>query len=122
MTRKSNINVPDGYFQDLQERLLSIPETQAPRRVHLAPYFAYAASLVALVLAGTFILQKTAVPQGDAESQEEWSYVSYLAQSLDPDCATYQWREDSPSSEDVINYLVNDGLTLEELVSYEEDY
>lgn len=101
MTKHTDIKVPDGYFANLQDRLLSIPETQSPRRVHLAPYFAYAASLVVLALAGTFILRRTAVTE---ESSEEWSYVSYLAQSLDPDLTTY------------------DGLTLEELVSYEEDY
>lgn len=101
MTKHTDIKVPDGYFASLQERLLSIPEKQSPRRVHLAPYFAYAASLAVLVLAGTFILRRTAVTE---ESSEEWSYVSYLAQSLDPDLTTY------------------DGLTLEELVSYEEDY
>jgi hypothetical protein len=101
MTKHTDIKVPDGYFANLQERLLSIPEKQSPRRVHLAPYFAYAASLAVLALAGSFILRRTAVTE---ESSEEWSYVSYLAQSLDPDLTTY------------------DGLTLEELVSYEEDY
>lgn len=101
MTKHTDIKVPDGYFANLQERLLSIPEKQNTRRVHLAPYFAYAASLAVLALAGIFILRRTAVTE---ESSEEWSYVSYLAQSLDPDLTTY------------------DGLTLEELVSYEEDY
>lgn len=121
MTGKNDIRVPDGYFQDLQTRLLSIPEEQAARKVHLAPYFAYAASVAVLVLAGTFILRKTAVTQ-EEDSSAEWAYVSYLAQSMDPDGATFQWRDDTPSDEDIVNYLVNDGLTLEELVSYEEDY
>lgn len=121
MTRKTDIRVPDGYFQDLQERLLSIPEEQTSRKVHLAPYFAYAASIAVMVLAGTFILRKSTVTQ-EEESSEEWSYVSYLAQSLDPDGATYQWADNTPSDEDLVSFLVNDGLTLEELVSYEEDY
>lgn len=120
MTGNKDIRVPDGYFQDLQERLLSIPE-QASRKVHLAPYLAYAASVAALVLAGTFILRQTAVTK-EEESVAEWSYLSYLAQSMDPDGATYQWTEDAPTQEDIVSYLVNDGLTLEELVSYEEDY
>ena len=121
MTKHADIKVPDGYFQNLQERLVSIPEAQDSRRVHLAPYFAYAASLAVLVLAGTFILRKTTVMQ-EEESYAEWSYMSYLAQSMDPDGATLDWRDNSLEDEDIVNYLVNDGLTLEELVNYEEDY
>ena len=41
---------------------------------------------------------------------------------MDPDGATYQWMDNAPSDDDIVNYLVNDGLTIEELVSYEEDY
>ena len=121
MTRNKDIRVPDGYFQDLQERLLSIPEEQASRKLHLAPYFAYATSIAVMVLAGTFILRQTAVTQ-EEESVAEWTYLSYLAQSMDPDCATYQWTDNAPTEEDLVSYLVNDGLTLEELVSYEENY
>ena len=122
MTRNTDIRVPDGYFQNLQQRLQAIPEQAAPRaRVHLAPYFAYAASLAVLALAGTFILRKSTTVQ-EEDSSAEWSYVSYLAQSLDPDGATYQWRDNAPTEDDIVNYLVNDGLTLEELVSYEENY
>lgn len=121
MTKHTDIKVPDGYFANLQDRLLSIPEEQNSRKVHLAPYFAYAASLAVLALAGTFILRKTTVVQ-EEDSSAEWAYVSYLAQSMDPDGATYQWREDALSEEDIVSYLVNDGLTLEELVSYEENY
>ena len=122
MTKHTDIQVPEGYFKDLQERLQAIPEQAAPKRkVHLAPYFAYAASLVLLALVGSFILRKPAAVR-EEDPSAEWSYISYLAQSLDPDCAMYQWNEDSASDEDIVSYLVNDGLTLEELVSYEENY
>ena len=122
MTRNSDIKVPDGYFQNLQQSLQAIPEQAAPKeRVHLAPYFAYAASIAILALAGTWILRKSTTVQQE-ESSAEWSYVSYLAQSMDPDGATYQWMDNAPSDDDIVNYLVNDGLTIEELVSYEEDY
>lgn len=124
MTKQSDIKVPEGYFQDLQQRLQAIPaqEVQAPKGIHrLAPYFAYAASIAILALVGSFIIRKTTVsPQEETIAQ--WSYVSYLAQSLDPDCATYQWTEDVLESEDIVNYLVDDGLTLEEIAYYEESY
>ena len=57
MAKKCGIQTPDGYFDSLQSRLVSIAET-APsvRKVgfarKVAPYFAYAASLVAAVLLG----------------------------------------------------------------------
>ena len=121
MTRNTDIRVPDGYFRELEETLLSIQERQSSRKIHLAPYFAYAASLAAVALAGTFILRKTAV-KPEEESSAEWSYVSYLAQSLDPDGATYHWGEDTLTDDELATYLADDGLTLEELAGYEENY
>ena len=124
MTKHSDIKVPEGYFQDLQQRLQAIPEQQAqsPRGIHrLAPYFAYAASIAILALVGNFILRRTAVSNQE-ESIAQWSYVSYLAQSLDPDCATFEWEEDAVEENDIVNYLVDEGLTLEEIAYYEEDY
>ena len=113
MTKHSDIKVPEGYFQDLQQRLQAIPEqAQSPRGIaRLAPYFAYAASIAVLALVGSFILRKTAVSTQE-ESPAQWSYVSYLAQSLDPDCATFDWTEEPLES----------GLSLEEIAYYEEGY
>ena len=125
MTKHSDIQVPEGYFQDLQQRLLAIPSEQAqsPRGIHrLAPYFAYAASIAILALAGNFILRKTASTSDQEETIAQWSYVSYLAQSLDPDCATFEWEEDTVDEDDIVNYLVDEGLTLEEIAYYEEGY
>ena len=125
MTKHSDIQVPEGYFQDLQQRLQAIPSEQAqsPRGIHrLAPYFAYAASIAILALAGNFILRKTASTSDQEETIAQWSYVSYLAQSLDPDCATFEWEEDTVDEDDIVNYLVDEGLTLEEIAYYEEGY
>ena len=124
MTKHSDIQVPEGYFQDLQQRLQAIPSEQAqsPRGIHrLAPYFAYAASIAILALVGSFIVRRTAVSNQE-DTIAQWSYVSYLAQSLDPDCATYEWTEDAMDDDDIVNYLVNEGLTLEEIAYYEEGY
>ena len=60
MTRKNPISVPDGYFASLEERLQQIPaQQQAKPRFKVAPYLAFAASLVALAVIGNFILRKT---------------------------------------------------------------
>lgn len=124
MTKRSDIQVPEGYFQDLQQRLQAIPSQQAesPRGIHrLAPYFAYAASIAILALVGSFIIRRTAVPTQE-ETIAQWSYVSYLAQSMDPDCATFEWTEEAMDDEEIVNYLVSEGLTLEEIAYYEEGY
>ena len=125
MTKRSDIQVPEGYFQDLQQRLQAIPSQQAesPRGIHrLAPYFAYAASIAILALVGSFIIRRTAVDPSQEETIAQWSYVSYLAQSMDPDCATYDWAQDALEQDDIVNYLVDEGLTLEEIAYYEEGY
>lgn len=124
MTKHSDIQVPEGYFQDLQQRLQAIPAQQAQSLrgiVRLAPYFAYAASIAVLALVGSFIIRRTTVSTQE-ETIAQWSYVSYLAQSLDPDGATFDWTEDSLEPEEIVDYLVSEGLTLEEIAYYEEGY
>ena len=124
MTKHSDIFTPDGYLENLQGRLLQIPvqEKRPGFITRVMPYMAYAASLVVLVLVGNFILRKTAVPEEEVSAEEQWAYMSYLAQSLDSDCMLPEIPEYTLTEEDIANYLVDDGLTLEELVSYEENY
>ena len=95
MTKRNNISVPDNYFEQLQSRLQAIPgQERAPRGVRiLAPSLALAASLLILVAVGNFVLGK-ATATGE-ESPSEWAYVSYLAQSLDPDGVIPEWEEDT---------------------------
>ena len=62
MTKRNPISVPDGYFQNLEQRLQQIPSREmpsaTPHGVHrLAPYVAYASSLVVLVTIGNFIFR-----------------------------------------------------------------
>ena len=124
MTKHSDIFTPDGYMENLQDRLLQIPaaEKRPGLVTRVMPYIAYAASLVLLVVLGNFILGKTAVSADDTSTADDWTYVSYLAQSLDADCMLPELPEYNLTEDDIVNYLVDDGLTLEELVSYEENY
>lgn len=131
MTKKKDISVPEGYFGDLQMRLSEIPRREARpglvRRV--TPYVAFAASIAAVVLIGNAILRKTAAPAPTAED-ETWTYVSYLADALDPDGgmpddgADWGDGDEGLSDEDIINFLIADGISVEQLnyVSYEEGY
>lgn len=100
MAKRNGIKTPDGYFDSLQSRLVSIADT-APsvRKVgfvrKVAPYFAYAASLVAVVLLGSFILRKTAVPEVESSAWEE-SLVAEVLLSADPYALVYDSETVNP--------------------------
>ena len=131
MSKRNDIITPEGYFENLQNRLSEIPARPARvSTVHrLAPYLAIAASFLAIVLVGNAILDKTAAPAED----DTWTYVSYLASALDPDGGVpldmadyYIGEEESEglSAEDIMNYLLADGISVEHLayLSYEEGF
>ena len=132
MSKRNDITTPEGYFGDLQKRLSEIPAR--PVRVsmvhRLAPYAAIAASFLVAVLLGNAVLRRTA-PVSDED--ETWTYVSYLADALDPDGAAmmdfydYYGEEEEQqglSAEDIVNYLLADGISVEHLnyLSYEEGF
>lgn len=74
MTKKSDIRTPEGYFENLQTRLMGIagePAVQKPSFARkLLPYFAYAASLVAIVLVGSAIIRTTAMRESEADWED----------------------------------------------------
>ena len=131
MSKRNDITTPEGYFENLQHRLSEIPAR--PVRVspvhRLAPYAAIAASFLVAVLLGNSILRHTAPAPAEDDT---WTYVSYLADALDPDGAAmmdiYGYEEEEEpqglSAEDIVNYLLADGITVEHLnyLSYEEGF
>ena len=128
MSKRNDISTPEGYFGDLQKRLSEIPARPARvSTVHrLAPYVAIAASFLVAVILGNAILRTTTAPSPEDDT---WSYVSYLADALDPDgVALVDWEQDEEESglseEDIINYLLADGISVEHLnyLSYEAAY
>ena len=128
MSRRNDISTPEGYFGDLQKRLSEIPARPARvSTVHrMAPYVAIAASFLVAVMLGNSILRRTATPSVEDDT---WSYISYLADALDPDgVALVDWEQDEEESglseEDIINYLLADGISVEHLnyLSYEAAY
>ena len=133
MSKRNDISTPEGYFENLQQRLSEIPAS--PARVstahRLAPYVAIAASLLVAVMLGNAILRRTAPSPASAED-DSWTYVSYLADALDPDGASLmdlyedgeEGLEERLFAEDIVNYLLADGISVEHLnyLSYEEGY
>lgn len=132
MSKRNDITTPEGYFGDLQKRLSEIPAR--PVRVsmvhRLAPYAAIAASFLVAVMLGNAILRHSAPASAEDDT---WTYVSYLADALDPDGAAMMdladyygedLEEEGLSAEDIVNYLLADGISVEHLnyLSYEEGY
>lgn len=124
MTKNSDIRVPEGYFEDLQDRLLARRgETlQRPPVQRLAPYLAYAAMLSFAVVIGTAILRKTAAPA--EEDLVYGAYMNYLAMSMDPDGAVYSFEDYELTREDLVDFLIDEGVSTQqiEFVNHEEDY
>ena len=50
MTKRTDISTPEGYFQNLEERLQAIPSREVKPTViqRVSPWIAYAASLALL--------------------------------------------------------------------------
>ena len=86
MTKKNGIRTPEGYFDNLQTRLMGIAGETSVQKPSFArkvlPYFAYAASLVAIVLVGSAIIRSTAVTE--SESAWEENLVAEVMLSSDP--------------------------------------
>lgn len=122
--------VPEAYFTALESRLREIPSSAAlpqvrvPLRTALRPALALAASIAVFVMAGTFVLRKSVSPAADYDAEyfeyaysviphtEPYSIYDYsLAESLAP----------GVTEEDVVYYLIETGVSLEEL-GYLQNY
>ena len=119
MTKRNDISAPEGYFQNLQDRLQSIPAR--PQRVTLAqrvaPWVAYAASLAVLATLGNFIFSKALQAPDDS-----WDYYAYLSQSLDPDGLIELKETPALSDEEIVSYLLAENVSVLETLDYEESY
>lgn len=128
MTRKNDILVPEGYFENLQERLSSIGRTEtspAEMKVvrRIMPYIAVAASMLIAVTVGNWILSRTVVRdmQGDYESM----LIAEASPLYGPDGSSFLDDElEDITNEDIVNYLISSGVSLEQInaVRYEEIY
>ena len=124
MTKKNDISVPEGYFENLEQSLGRIPRQEVRPTVlqKVSPWLAYAASLAILATLGNFIFrQSSAAP---AWEDEDWDYISYLSRSLDPDGMIELKEDEQLTQEDIMNYLLASNISVEQLeqTNYEEDY
>lgn len=120
---------PEGYFSDLKTRLRSIPEAQEMptgwQRVR--PHLAMAAAFIAIVAVGTAILRSTAgnpaVANPDSMSQYELAQLVRTSSPYLYDEDTYEQEEEmsEPSEEEIIEYLISTGVTIENIEANETE-
>ena len=120
---------PEGYFEDLKSRLNCIPQQQ--ERVttwqKVRPHLAMAAAFIAIVTAGTAILKSSSKTPLDYYDDADGYEIAQLMQTSSPDLFAYYEEEFTEESadyteEDIINYLIDSGLTVESIESDETEY
>lgn len=122
-------NVPEGYFGDLQDRLMEIPSRHPHPRMSgeamhsLRPYIALAASFLIILAAGTAVLRLT-TKEDQPLTVLERIQLADLMPVTSPDILL--GMEDMEmhnelSKNDITDYLIESGTTLEQLEYYYEE-
>ena len=117
MNRKNGFTVPDGYFDKLKGKLSAIPARG--RRLSPVPYLALAACFAVMVLAGNFILRRTA---GTTVSEDLVAYADIIPPSMPLEFA-YDWiagddgQEADVEEADIASWLIENGTSVE-LIDY----
>ena len=116
---KGSYGVPDGYFNDLKNRLAAIPEGKAISPgiwMRVRPYAALAACFAAILLIGNSVLRNTASRQPADQLYNETTYADMISITR-PDViySVMEYEHEDISDEDIINYLIETGATMEQL-------
>lgn len=113
MMKKDNISVPEGYFEELRQRLSLIPAERTSVFSRVAPYFALAASFLIILVVGTVIVGKTTADSAFDDDIDSF-IVADLIPSTDPYALFRNEVEEtsSLSEEDIVNYLIESGLSV----------
>lgn len=98
--RKDAYSVPDGYFGQLQERLMSIPRSRKTASKHgAAAYLALAGGIAAVAAGGFAILKSTAQK---ASYNQDYVYEQLLyADALPQSYSLYNAFEQAAASSEV---------------------
>ena len=117
---KPSYKVPDGYFEELGARLGRIPSEQAVQEAgpwaRFKPYLALAACFAIAFAIGTVILKRTATGQSPDQLYNENIFAEMVSVSQ-PELylQTLYDEEDPITDEDIINYLIESGVSAEQI-------
>lgn len=123
MMVKKDILVPEGYFEDLKERLSALPYSYSSKNntFSFRPYIAFVASIVILVVLGNFILGRTATP--DTQGEYESMLIAELSSGIDlyDVMTSEEFEAETLSEEEIVDYLISTDISAESL-NYYVDY
>lgn len=120
--KKMPFTVPEGYFENLSAKMAETArqdcaaESRVARPLFLqkvSTYLSIAASFAIIAAAGTYIV-KTFTPKQETSSLEA---MEWLEPETDPEAMYYYSQNTSGAltDEELIEYLIESGVTLEEL-------
>ena len=124
MNRNSNIyKVPEGYFEQLQSRLETIPAQQERQSEvvspwgRVRPYLALAACFVMIVFVGNYVLSSSFKSADDSISFEDICYADLIPVTnpyiiYDDSPYTYAAQE-TASEDDIVEYLISSGASVD---------
>ena len=122
--KNAGFTVPEGYFESLENRLSEIPYREKtrvlPLRTKLVPYVSLAAGFAILLTVGNFVLRKTTTQDYSLSDldNEQIIYASSVSMGMSlEDIMDYE--EESADEEDIINYLIESGTSLNQIASLE---
>lgn len=102
--------VPDNYFENLQDSLGGIPSKETARRG--SPYYALAAVAVAALAIMVGLFHFSTRQNLDPVSYEYMVYADLIPHTEE----IYADAQDSPDAEDLIQYMIDEGYTLDSIV------
>ena len=117
---KGSYGVPEGYFNDLKARLAAIPEEKTINPgiwMRVRPYAALAACFAAILLVDNAVLRNTAMKQQPSDQfYNEATYADMISITR-PEViySVMEYEQEDISDEDIINYLIETGATMEQL-------
>lgn len=123
MMVKKDILAPEGYFEELKERLSALPYSYSSKNNSFSfrPYLAFVASIVVLVVLGNFILGRTATP--DVQGEYESMLIAELSRGIDlyDVMTSEEFEAETLSEEEIVEYLIATGVPVESFNFYVED-
>ena len=116
-------DIPEGYFEDFKANALRYAREAAYKeekpRLRLAPYFAFAATLLIMFTVGSLVLK-------NSTSKEDFDDITAyfdIIPTTDKDAIFYSYniQDDELSDEDIINYLISSGASAETIQELTEE-
>ena len=116
---KAAYGVPEGYFNDLKNRLGAIPQEQAAIPgpwTRIRPYLAMAACFAAILLAGNSVLRHTVSNSPASQFAGEPTYAEMISLTH-PEVFMneIEYENEGMTEDDIINYLIESGVEMEYL-------